>query len=170
MPPFRQGPIVVDRHINGETLMELREIGHGHRVNVVDASYDIPRGARVVHYPGSSAAALEGILSLIPNEGYVDVMHPDPDIPPGDPNGYKAAVAFGKILDEDIVKEGRPYWRYRLAEQQAADVDKGDGSDAELGFYDIANNHGPNTLFVRTIDDLPFACASLVVGHSQRTS
>jgi hypothetical protein len=44
-----------------------------------------------------------------------------------------------------------------------------DGLEHREGFYDLANNHGENTLFIVTQDALPFACASLIAGHAQRT-
>lgn len=165
MPPFREGQIKIDRGLSGDLLKFLREVGHGHRVNVVDASYDIPRGATVLDYPGSSAAALVGILSLIPIEGdEVTYMETDQQLDRVQDHGsvqFAARAALHAVQDglkEDgigIAFDGR----YRLDEQETEKV----------GFYSMANGQLETTTFVRTIDDLPYACASLVVGHSQRT-
>jgi L-fucose mutarotase/ribose pyranase (RbsD/FucU family) len=166
MPPFRENPVIVDRRLDGEALHELRDMGHGHRVNIVDASYDIPRGARVIKYPGSSAEALLGIVRLIPIEGDVEIMERDAELADADPLAQnisaKASHAFEEVetkLAEDDIDLITFVWNYRNGEADS----NGDG-----GFYDVADN-APKNLFVRTVDDLPFACASLIVGHSQLT-
>lgn len=167
MPRFRDGPIEVNPFFDGETLSELRDVGHGHRINIVDASYDIPRSSRRVDFPQSSAEALLGVARLIPIEDdLVIVMSPDPELGGKetkevleDINGvaWRKFEAMRRILGDRRLKmiEGR----YRYGK---------DESDC-VGFYDLANNPDEAHLFMRTIDDLPFACASLVAGHSQRT-
>jgi L-fucose mutarotase/ribose pyranase (RbsD/FucU family) len=161
MPPFREGPVIVTRKLDGETLQELRTIGHEHQVNIVDASYDIPRGARTVNFPGSSAEALLGIARLIPIEDdAVSVMVRDRGW--GDENPAQATTAFEEVAVR-LRSEG-----IDLKELIHSHRNYDAGSPKGAGFYDVANS-APAALFVRTIDDLPFACASLVVGHSQRT-
>ncbi len=167
MPPFRTGPIEVDRRFDGNVLRELRDIGHGHRVNIVDASYDIPRGTRVVKFPGSSADALKGIVQLIPVENdRLDIMIPDPVV--ADESHYLVAHAecrFRAAADKLRDPSGPNINLVAVFHNRYAGQEEG----TPTGFYDLANNHGINTLFVRTIDELPFACVSLVAGHSQRT-
>ncbi len=165
MPPFRKRPILVDPRFDGDALKELRDIGHGHRVNVVDASYDIPRGAKIVKFPGSSADALKGIVRLIPVEDdRVDVMLRDPELRdvPNDSVYIQADHEFdeamAQLIDTDRI-ELEIYHRFRQTEQEEIEPE---------GFYAMANEHGDNTLYVLTIDELPFACASIVAGHSQR--
>ncbi|HTB49205.1 MAG TPA: hypothetical protein VK712_03925 [Verrucomicrobiae bacterium] len=168
MPPFRQGPIEVDRRLDGEALHELREVGHGRRITIVDASYDIPDGVKTIKFPGSSAEALLGIVRLVPLEegSVVEYMRPDPSLEESSQTVIAARVAFRKAaeaLDEQAGRIGiNLYPLYRKDEDEAAQ------NSGDPGFYSVANNEGQRHLFVRTIDDLPFACASFVVGHSQR--
>lgn len=171
MPPFRAGPIEVDRRFDGETLRELRDIGHGHRINIVDASYDIPRGAKVVNFPGSSADALVSVFRLIPVEGdMVTIMGADHIFGPEQAEKAlsketrelltSAYGLFDRALDvilKEVIKEGEI--------NDLAIIPR----DGEHGFYEIANNPDQASLFIRTIDELPFACATLLAGHSQRT-
>jgi L-fucose mutarotase/ribose pyranase (RbsD/FucU family) len=173
MPPFREGPIEVDPRFDGEALHELRDIGHGHRVNIVDRSYDIPRGARTIKFPGSSADALLGIVRLVPLEegSIVEYMRPDATIETaieGSNSVNFAARSAFRDAAEVLVKQPRRiginlYPLYRKDEDESAQ------NSGDPGFYTVANSGDERHLFVRTIDDLPFACASLVVGHSQRT-
>jgi L-fucose mutarotase/ribose pyranase (RbsD/FucU family) len=162
MPPFREKPVRVDPLIDGEMLHELRDIGHGHWVHIVDASYDIPRDAKVVNYSGTSANALLGIARLIPidtDERYHHIMTRGENAGEEDPDEKKVSAqalkAFEEIVDQLLTdEEGQifldPYYSY--PEDFHAEVDD-----------------EPKSLFVRTIDDLPFACMSLRVGHSQLT-
>lgn len=181
MPPLREMPISVDRRLDGETLHELRDIGHGHRINIVDASYDIPRGARVVKFPGTSAQALEAVVRIIPIEGEnndhatspIVVMDADAELESqftddGGTINYEhiakqAAAAFFKVgtkLNELGV--GTVDWQ-DLQYSYRHDMETGEG------FYTMANGSPETSLFIRTIDELPFACASVIAGHSQRT-
>jgi hypothetical protein len=159
MPPFREGPINFDRQIDGDLLKFLYEVGHGHRINIVDASYDIPHNSRVLKYPGSTSDAIRGIVSLIPIED-CDLMYPDPDSQESKIM-RKAYLQMAQALntpaiDNDTFSTGI---FFRL------DKDSPDGK----GFYTIAKDPGTPHTFIRTRDDLPFACAGLIVGHSQRT-
>jgi L-fucose mutarotase/ribose pyranase (RbsD/FucU family) len=167
MPPFREGPIIVDRRFDADALYELRRIGHEHQINIVDASYDIPRGAKVIKFPGSSAEALLGIVRLIPIEkDSVEIMERDAELEQDDPDGQHISAQASHAF-EDALETARHendidldvHWNYRHVQA---------GSNG-AGFYDDANN-APNSLFVLTTDDLPFACVSLVAGHSQRTT
>lgn len=153
MPPLKG----IDRGINGELLKALEESGHRDRIVVVDPSYPIPYEARVYDYGGdSSARALAGVLALVPWEGVVTYMEPDPE--PG--QGRESVEAF-EYETSHLEQDGEPialnglYGRSELNE---------DGT----GFYDIANDieEWP-TIFVRTRDDRAFACATFIVGHSQ---
>lgn len=60
--------------------------------------------------------------------------------------------------------------RYRKDELEA-DLTESHGHDGtpNPGFYTVANNESEDTLFIRTPDDLPYACATFVIGHSQRS-
>ena len=156
MPPFREGPIKVDRRFDGDALKELREIGHGHAINIVDASYDIPRGSKVIRFPGSSADALLGVVRLIPIEGEVVIMDRDEEMDATDPRAESVSAIASRLFEE------------------ALDIARNDGVELDChwvlrdGFYEDANN-APYALFIRTIDTLPFACALLDTGHSQQT-
>jgi L-fucose mutarotase/ribose pyranase (RbsD/FucU family) len=167
MPPFRKRTII-DPRFDGEALHELRDIGHGHRINIVDASYDIPRGARVIKFPGSSADALLGIIRLIPIEdNEVAIMEQDAEFAnsPLSHIARRASLAFEQIVDKLPAKnEPELLRRRRLTEEEVLDT------PGNVGFYELANRNIEQSLFVRTTDELPFACASLVAGHSQRTS
>lgn len=167
MPPFRHGSIEVDSLLLGEALHELRDIGHGHRINIVDASYDIPRGKRVVGYPGASARALDSIARLIPIEGYrVEIMAVDRQIAKdarSDHISARAGSLFSTVVERSLESAGIALeleWLYR-------DAEYGD-FEADRFFYDVANS-ADNSTFFRTIDNLPFACATFVAGHSQLT-
>lgn len=163
MPPFREGKIEVDRRLDGETLQELRDIGHGHRITIVDASYDIPRGSRVLKFPGSSADALLSVIKLIPIEDTAfEVMDADSD---WEADGEateverRAGAAFTRVEDELVEIEGG-----EIQNGIAYKPRKG-----ENGFYATANNPNEPGLFIRTTDDLPFACVTFLAGHSQIT-
>ncbi|HSX36684.1 MAG TPA: hypothetical protein VLG13_00985 [Patescibacteria group bacterium] len=161
MPPFRERRVLIDRNLDGDLLKFLRDVGHGHRINIVDASYDIPASSRVFKYPGTSAQALLGIAVLIPVEAdKVTIMAPDPGSEDKSIN-VQARTAFAKgafalASAYEFVDLGIDYLS-RNAE-----------ADGELGFYGLANESTASHSFIRTIDELPFACASLVVGHSQK--
>lgn len=159
MPPFRKGPIVVDRRFDGEALLELRDIGHGHRVTIVDDSYDIPRGAKTIKFPGSAAEALLGVVRLISIEGPVEIMARDEKLATTDPTkdhiSAEASKAFDRAQD--------------IARIEGIDLEiEGLHREGEDGFYDKAKN-APNSLFIWAVDELPFACASLIVNHAQLT-
>ncbi len=182
MPPLRETPIVVDRRLDGETLHELRDVGHGHRVNVVDASYDIPRGARVVKFPGTSAQALEAVVRIIPIEGENNELGCSPIVVmDADAELESQFTDDGTINYEHIAKRAAATF-FKVGTQLneleiGTEVDwqdlqyryRQDSSEGE-GFYSMANGSPETSLFIRTIDELPFACASVVVGHSQRTA
>ena len=175
MPPFREGNIQVDRKFNGEALRFLRDVGHGHRINIVDASYDIPEGSRIIDFPGSSAEAYEEIIRLIPIEGEGDgklpmLMGSDKKMKDllEENEGHPANRAFGAFYAAEVRlnKDG-----IGDADWSGSDVVRrlDDDDPSGNGFYTIANDPDQPHTFIRTVDDLPFACASLVVGHSQRT-
>jgi L-fucose mutarotase/ribose pyranase (RbsD/FucU family) len=140
-------------------LHELRDIGHGHHVNIVDDSYDIPRGAKMIRFPGSAAEALLGVVRLVPVEGSVEIMVRDDNLAAADPN------------EEHVSARARDAFGAALAQAEAEGIEletEGFQREGEDGFYDRANN-APNSLFIRAVDPLPFACAALTVGHAQRT-
>lgn len=192
MPPFREGPIKVDRKLSGELLHFLRDVGHGHRINIVDASYDIPEGSTVIEYPGSTSEAFEAITRVIPLEVETapqvkNTIEMRADRAIDERIGFYESekhIAFAaaralegsykRLRDDGIYPEGG--WKdtvrvtFRLDEDEIADA-LAEGEDAKVydGFYNIANNPDKPHTFIRTQDDLPFACVSLVVGHSQRT-
>jgi L-fucose mutarotase/ribose pyranase (RbsD/FucU family) len=178
MPPFREGPIRVDRRLSGVLLKELREVGHGHRINIVDASYDIPRESVVHDFPGDSADAYLSIARVIPieredSEGEVDVCAMLPDqhlldnVVPGiaDSRIYIKARSNFKGVGSKLTREIE-----KVDFTNIEECSRHDGVDYEgsKGFYSLANSQANPHFFVRTIDELPFACISLVVGHSQR--
>lgn len=192
MPPFREGPIKIDRRLSGEMLHFLRDVGHGHRINIVDASYDIPQGSTVIEYPGSTAEAFEAVTRVIPlevesaplAENTIE-MRTDKSIEEkvgfDESQKHVASAAsralarsFERLRNDGIYPEGG--WetsvgvRFRLDEDEITDA-MNEGPDAEVydGFYTIANNPDKPHTFIRTQDNLPFACVSLVVGHSQLT-
>ncbi|HUD06827.1 MAG TPA: RbsD/FucU domain-containing protein [Candidatus Saccharimonadales bacterium] len=150
MPPLKG----IDRGINGSLLKALEETGHGDHIAIVDPSYSIPEGSRVIDYQGnSSARALKGILALVPieEESHVLLMMPDTE-----QHSHEAVTEFEEALGG--VRETDWLTRY------------GKDNPSGIGFYDLVNNPSnetQNTLFVRTRDEKAFACAMLVVGHSQ---
>jgi L-fucose mutarotase/ribose pyranase (RbsD/FucU family) len=166
MPPFRKGPIVVDRRFDGEALHALRDAGHGRRINIVDASYDTPEGATKIRFPGSSADALSGIVRLIPIEaGEVTYMQPDPE---ADTDIARTAGKRFERVVKSLAEQENPIKielneRYRENGAELAE-------SGRPGFYSLANTGNEQRIFVVTVDSLPFACASLVIGHSQRTA
>ena len=158
MPPLRG----IDRGLNGEALKALEESGHGQMIAVVDSSYPIPREAQVIDYRGpSSAAALEGVLRLVPVEpGPLYMMMPDSDDSRAiakEAQGHTGA-AIGRVARE---LDERELWMLQLTAVARLDT------DSQPGFYSIVDK--ADTLFIRTIDDLPYACAAFVIGHSQRS-
>ena len=151
MPPLKG----IDRGLNGTILKALEESGHGRRIAVVDASYNIPRWAQVVDYAGATSVdALIGILRLVPYEGTISLMRPDETTNPNDwVFGDLATIALEQEFDEpDVVRRLDTIY---------------EGSETAPGFYTIANNPDEDTLFVRTRDTLAYACATFIVGHSQ---
>lgn len=167
MPPFRKGPIIVSRRFSADALHELRERGHGHRFNVVDASYPIPPGARTITFPGTTAEALLDIARIIPIEdNSVTLMDCDTvfDKDPMDSVNKAASNAAEDIAatlqDDDSPVELTFYERRRLTEEE---------EPGELGFYELADDPSQAATYVRTIDPLPFACLTFRAGHSQRT-
>ncbi|HUD06720.1 MAG TPA: RbsD/FucU domain-containing protein [Candidatus Saccharimonadales bacterium] len=150
MPPLKG----IDRGINGVLLKALEETGHGDHIAIVDPSYSIPEGARIVDYQGnSSARALKGILALVPieDESHVLLMMPDTGQHP-----HEAVSEFEEALGDEYETD----WLTRYGKDNPSGV----------GFYDLVNNpveRAQNTLFVRTRDEKAFACAMIVVGNSQ---
>ncbi|MBI2592119.1 hypothetical protein HYW36_01445 [Candidatus Saccharibacteria bacterium] len=155
MPPLKS----IDRGLDGDALRALEKSGHGRRLAIVDASYNIPRWAEVVNYHGSSSAdALFGIVKLVPvEEASMDFMVPDPD----KEGETRALEAFQKVA-ERIAKE-MPEVDAGAGEYPRLDKD----SDEGAGFYTVVNDQEQDTLFVRTRDRLPYACATFVIGHAQ---
>src|SRR3990167_10107099 len=148
MPPMKG----IDRGLNGDALKALEEAGHGQRIAVVDPSYAIPEGARVVPYQGeSSATALRGILSLIPLEK--------------DRRSYDVvAMAADENVDDCAASDEFE----RVAEELGLEIGfnpRHDTSQTMPGFYAEVNH--PETLFFRTRDEKAYACATFIVGHSQ---
>lgn len=171
MPPLKG----IDRGLTGEVLKALEESGHGRRLAVVDASYNIPRWAQTVDYRGqTSAEALAGVLALVPvDEESITIMVCDPS----DEN--KNSTEAEGIFKDVVVKAGYNK-NYSLAErgydqlaEEAAMIESEGGATIEeftasiKPFYDLANNPDEDTLFIRTPDTLPYACATFVIGHSQ---
>lgn len=159
MPPL----LGIPRGLNGPALSAYETSGHGRRSAIVDASYNIPRWAQVVEYRGTtSARALFDVLKVVPVEAYaVDFMIPDPHV--DDNDAYKNFAAALRLASQfrhrkgwDMVSLGEQ--RFRLDEQSVND---------QPGFYTVANNQEEDTLFLRTQDTLPYACATFVIGHSQ---
>lgn len=153
MPPLKG----IDRGLNGDCLKALEEVGHGAQIAVVDASYDIPLGAQVINYQGdSSAQALRGILALVPldnNSGEdVDVVVMNPDLPE---TTCAARDAFIRVIRDLGLTDGG---LRRLNED----------NHLGTGFYAHVNDPEKHTLFVRTRDEKAYACATFVVGHSQK--
>lgn len=163
MPPFRNQEVKVDPNFNGNVLGTLRDIGHGRRINLVDRSYDIPEGTTILDYPGSTADALLGVVRLIPvEEDLVTIMNPDPDIDP-DTAAYDAHRDF-VALAVTLRAEDKPI---SLSPVFRRDEDEDSGAS---GFYALASNPNERHIYIRCmLEELPFACATLVAGHSQRT-
>ena len=150
MPPLKG----IDRGLNGGALKALEESGHGERIAIVDPSYAIPEGSRVVSYQGdSSAQALRGILRLVPLEGPVTCMLADENV-----TTNEAHEEFIEVIHELGVQAD---WRDRH------DTDLPDSRYDWRGFYTIVNNSDESTIFLRTRDKKAYACATFLVGHSQ---
>ncbi len=153
MPPLRG----IGRGINGELLKALEETGHGDRIVVVDPSYSIPEEAQSVDYQGeSSTLALAGILKLVPQEfGSYVIM--DVDDPTEEETALEQEFVAAFKMNNSNEMYVRPDVISRLTE----------GDVNGFGFYELVNNAAEATLFVRTRDRRPYACASFIVGHSQ---
>ncbi|MEK7620893.1 MAG: hypothetical protein AAB395_00890 [Patescibacteria group bacterium] len=195
MPPFREGLVKVDRKLSPELLFFLRDVGHGHRINIVDASYDIPKDSVVIDFPGTTAEAFEAVSRLIRIDGEEDSTSPVVNItemlwdekfddiankkPRPDHVAFLASKALHdsyRRLEADKVgvphRKGLPPLLYPQESQLYSRTHKDQvtrTNEEGQGFYSIANNSEEPHTFIRTQDDLPFACVSLVVGHSQRT-
>ncbi len=188
MPPFREGPIKIDRKLSGEALHFLRDVGHGHRINIVDASYDIPPHAVIIDFPGTTAEAYEAIIRCIPIENEnsekqtkVVGMAWDEDLDTGeDFEAYESSIytlaaraiqeAGDRLMVDGVSRAKGDEGTYMVWGESDESIGRLDGEEAgQQGFYSIANNPDQPHTFIRTQDDLPFACVSLVVGHSQRT-
>lgn len=160
MPPLKG----IDRGLNGEALKALEESGQGRRIAIVDASYNIPRWAQVVDYAGkTSLEALVGILKLVPWEGSILLMLPDEGTEPSQwgKNGPYCDVAVTELDNEFDYPEAHGI--SRLDGPTINSV-----TEKKLpGFYSIANDESVDTLFVRTRDEMPYACATFIVGHAQ---
>jgi hypothetical protein len=153
MPPFRSEKILVDPLFDGEMLHELRDIGYGHEIVIVNVVYDTPRDARVVRYPGSTADAYLGIATLVPIEEQSLVMEGNPEGPDkGDDELDEVADKLRELSMSGWARDFSPdlVW----------------ADNGEKGFRDHVGEKS-NTLFVRTIDELPFACVSLTVANPQ---
>ncbi len=161
MPPLRG----IDRGLNGEALKALEESGHGRRLAIVDASYNIPRWAQVVEYHGhSSAQALLGIGRLLPIElGSIRVMIADRE-----EESHRAELEFAESCNHltDELKQNLGYEGIYRLDDQESDF-RGESPIKSLGFYSLANNEVEDTLYVRTRDTLPYACATFIIGHMQ---
>jgi len=153
MPPLKG----IDRGLNGEALKALEESGHGRRIAVVDASYNIPRWSQAIDYNGkTSVEALVGILKLVPHEGNILLMKPDSDVTEyGD--GPFCDIAATEV--DEALGYPKQFGILRL--------DTIENDEEVPGFYSTANDESVDTLFIRTRDTMAFACATFVVGHSQ---
>ncbi len=160
MPPLKG----IDRGLNGEALKALEELGHGNQIAVVDPSYPIPRDAEVVDYNGSERGnttdqAVNAILRLVPIEAdesgtYVNIMRPD-EGEVKEKREWLAAEAIAKVaLDQGLSHT----FQLRYGDKDSHQYN---------GFYADANDPKVRTLFVRTRDQRAFACARVIVGHSQ---
>lgn len=159
MPPFREERRV-DRGLPGKALETLERSGHLRRMAIVDTSYPIPRWAEEVDYRGrSSADALLGVVRLVPVEGVVEFMSPDPD--DNREEAKEALKAFNQAFVE--LESEIPELQDQVGERHRLDDDEPEG----VGFYSLANDPHADTLFLRTGDRLPYACATFVIGHSQ---
>lgn len=174
MPPFREKGVKVDRKLDGDALKMLRDVGHGHRINIVDASYNIPEGAQVIKFPGTSAEAYSAVLHLIPVDEDMDavtIMGVDRSLD-DDEAALRAMGAFSdverQLNEEGLGSNDNPGTERDWSESFAINRLSQESLLGGEGFYDIANNPNVASTFIRTIDELPFACASIVVGHSQR--
>ena len=154
MPPLKG----IDRGLTGRALKALEESGHGRRLAIVDASYNIPRWAQVIDYRGeTSTEALKGILRLIPVEGNLGIMVPDTTDSSGGIQGER-----GPFVDEAVEEAAK------VLEGRTVDfLDRFDRDSGKLGFYSVANNPAEDTLYIRTPDRLPYACATMLIGHMQ---
>lgn len=149
-------PIAGFEDVSGDMFKALEEAGHGRRLVIADRSLDIDRSRHVVvDYRGStSAQALGTVLRLIQREGPVTVM--DRDRNDKTELGVAALRAFERVArefqlgGEDFVKLPR------LSEEAPEGV----------GFYDLIEG-GERSLYVRTPDPNPYACATFIVGHAQ---
>ncbi|MEI9913567.1 MAG: RbsD/FucU domain-containing protein [Candidatus Saccharibacteria bacterium] len=151
MPPLKG----IDRGINGNMLKVLEESGHGDRIVVIDPSYSVPEGAKVIDYQGdSSASALVGILRLVPSESVITIMDADPS----NEVSNRAGLEFIKSLGGAGLMADLATPLPRLTE---------DAPVGQVGFYELVNGIEVPTIFVRTRDELAYACATFIVGHSQ---
>ena len=184
MPPFREGPIHVDRRLDEDALYELRKAGHGVRIHIVDASYPIPDGAKTIKFPGTSAEAFGAIVRVIPvaddSASVPNMIAMRPDNEPFGKEGIidddshvtnladVALMAVAKKLHYEGV--GKAEGAEHAPDWTAVErIEREDTIEEGPGFYSRAQESGIQHIFVRTVDNLPFACVSLVVGHSQRT-
>lgn len=156
MPPLKG----IDRGLTGKALKALEESGHGRRVAIVDASYNIPGWAQVVTYRGeTSLQALLGILSLVPFENEIWLMVPDGN------GGQTTDDESGPFCDDAVDALDKTFdYPHITAVHRFDSVSDG---ETEIGFYPLANDSTTDTLFIRTVDRMPYACASFIIGHMQ---
>lgn len=159
MPPFREERLV-DRGLPGKALEALERSGHLRRMAIVDTSYPIPRWAEEVDYRGrSSADALLGVVRLVPVEGVVEFMSPDPD--DNREEAKEALETFNQVFVE--LESEIPELQDKVGERHRLDIDEPE----RVGFYSLVNNQEVDTFFIRTNDRHLYACATFIIGHSQ---
>lgn len=157
MPPFRAELVAVDRLLSPKLLAHLRRIGHGHRLTIVDDSYDIPEKSKRLSFPGNSARALLAVARLIQIENdVVTYMKPDEGAPI---EAHRAKHAFSEVVrqlsrDDDIGIALRGLYRNREA-------------GAGPWFYDLADDPAQKHSFILATEPRPFGCVTMDVGHSQ---
>jgi len=159
VPAFRETALTIDPRFNNKPLQELSAMGASHRITIVNANYDIPGGMQSVGFPGSSADALLGIARLIPIEEEVIILRHENQV--RDVIEYESGRAFYRA--DMTLRNQEPPIILKLKNRCQSTADN---LFKRPGFYQVISNPYEQHLFVRTIDELPFACCSLVVAHN----
>lgn len=151
MPIPRGEQIIIPKTITPELLTTLDNLGHNHRIVVVDHSYDIPVGFHrrdVVELSNESSPQVAAdILGVMPadTEDSIVPMLPNENDPP---EHFRAMKEFNEL----VPSHGEAL---RCAYKGA------------VGFYAMVNSLQIPTTFIKTMDPRPYACVTWLNGHVQ---
>jgi hypothetical protein len=154
-PPFEPEPIT------DEVQIDLETSDPGRRLAVVDPMYRIPEWAQQ-HEMGeqtTSAGILASVLRIVPVGDELTLM--SPRLPETDSD---ALAAFRQVIQ--IMQIQREIRGLRInTHPQYRDLVAG---MSMAGFHEVVDDKARNTLYLRTGDQRPYACASFIIGQAQQ--